>query len=185
MDVLLVYLVTLTAVSVATDLDDDNVLMVNVERFDGDMDICREGEVCADVFNFTRDHGDGTGRLESRFIQNCKCPPGTLPCGQTGTQLMFKETKTQSMVTCESAEDFDYCQGDEIAKEQHNLGYYVYYKINCLCPNNDNPRDFRNKMTTVKRWNEMSPEEREVAERNPRSRFFKCRDTTSRGHGLF
>ena len=72
------------------------ILNYNFQRFDGDMEICREGEVCADVFNFTRDHGDGTGRLESRFIQNCKCPPGTLPCGQTGTQLMFRETKTQS-----------------------------------------------------------------------------------------
>jgi len=67
---------------------------VYLQRFNGDLDICREGEVCADVFNFTRYNEDGTGRLESRFIQNCQCPSGE--CGQSGNQLMFKETQTQS-----------------------------------------------------------------------------------------
>lgn len=33
------------------------------------------------------------------------------------------------MTTCEPAEEFNVCGDDEIAKEQHNLGYYVYYKV--------------------------------------------------------
>ncbi|XP_045200104.2 uncharacterized protein LOC123554198 isoform X2 [Mercenaria mercenaria] len=184
MEIILPLMVIAIVGSDALDVDED-VNIVDVERFDGDMDLCREGEVCADIFNFTRDHGDGTGRLESRFLQNCICPAGTPQCQQSGPQLIFRETRTQSMVTCEPAEEFPVCQGDEIAKEQHNLGYYVYYKINCVCPNNDRPGDFRNKMTTVKRWNEMTPEEREVAERNPRSRFFKCRRPSPRGGGRF
>lgn len=164
---------------------DENVLVVKVERFDGDLDVCRESEVCADIFNFTRDHGDGTGRLESRFIQNCRCPPGTPPCGETGSQLIFKETRTQAMTTCEPAEAFGVCEEGQIAKEQHNLGYYVYYKINCVCPDNENPGGFRDKMTVVKRWNEMTPEERQIAQENPRSRFFKCRERGTHGLGLF
>lgn len=181
---IIVGIIATAVIVLGASLDvNDDVLVVNVQRFDGNQEVCREGEVCADVFNFTRDNGDGTGRLESRFIQNCRCPPGTPPCGETGTQLMFKETKTQSMVTCEPASEFPVCQGDEIAKVQHNLGYYVYYKINCVCPNNDNPGDFRNKMTEVKRWNEMNAEEREEATANPRSRYFKCRE--GRSHGFF
>lgn len=182
MDIVLGFL---APVFVLASLDvDDDVLVVNVQRFDGNLEICREGEVCADVFNFTRDHGDGTGRLESRFIQNCRCPPGTPTCGETGTQLMFKETRVQSMVTCEPASEFRVCEGDEIAKEQHNLGYYVYYKINCVCPNNENPGDFRSKMTEPKRLHEMNEEERARALENPRSRFFKCSGAGNR-YGFF
>ncbi|KAL4219857.1 hypothetical protein ACF0H5_020268 [Mactra antiquata] len=175
MELFLLFLTGLLSLASSLEVDDD-VLVVNVQRFDGDLEQCREQEVCADVFNFTRNHGDGTGRLESRFIQNCRCPPGTPPCGSTGYQLMFKETKTQSMVTCEMAEEFPVCESGEIAKEQHNLGYIVYYKINCVCPNNENPGNFRNKMTTVKRWYEMTETEREEAKNHPRSRYFKCRE---------
>lgn len=171
----IIALLVVVCVTAADSLKvDDQVLVVNVQRFEGNIEECREREVCADVFNFTRDHGDGTGNLESRFIQNCRCPPGTAPCGQTGSQLMFKETTKQSMITCEDATEFSVCEDGEIAKEQHNLGNYVYYKINCICANNGTPGDFRNKMTREKRWNEMTPDERLVAQENPRSRFYMC-----------
>lgn len=66
----------------------------------------------------------------------------------------------------------------------HNTALFCL-QINCICPNNDNPGSFREKMTVVKRWNEMTPEEREIAQENPRSRFFKCRDRNGRGRGIF
>jgi hypothetical protein len=88
---------------------------------------------------------------------------------------MFRETKTQSMVTCEEAEDFLVCEDGEIAKEQHNIPDGVFYQINCVCPNNDFPSNFYNKMTIKKSFREMTLNEEAVARSNPRSRFFRCR----------
>ncbi|KAH3807080.1 uncharacterized protein LOC127836285 isoform X1 [Dreissena polymorpha] len=155
----------------------NDVRVVHVVRFDGNLDVCREGEVCADVFNFTRLNEDGSGQLESRFIQNCQCPGA--PCLNRTSghpQLLFRETTKQSMLTCEEARMFDVCAPGQIAKEQHNIGDYVYYKINCVCPANENPGGFKDKMTEQKRYLEMTEIEKAYADMNPRSRFFKCRE---------
>lgn len=164
------------------DLDvNEDVLVVNVPRFKGNLPDCKRNQVCADVFNFTRNHGDGTGRLESRVIQNCKCP--IVPCGMNDDPLMFKETKTQSMMTCEEASQFKTCSEDDIAKVQI-FSDHTFFLIRCLCPNNENPQGFFKKMTVPARNLEgPTPEEQEMSDAFPPRppRYYRCRDSARFG----
>ncbi|XP_052782859.1 uncharacterized protein LOC128219077 [Mya arenaria] len=173
-------------VEVAMASQNDNVHVVLVER-PGITD-CKHREVCADIFNFTRIMEDGSGQLESRFLQNCDCPG--MPCvrGEQGRdleQLLFRETRKQSMLTCEAASQFSECSPGETAKEQHtdrDTGR-IYVQINCVCPNNEDPGSFRDKMTEQKRYYELTEEEQGWFTRDSSSRFYKCREAGARRFG--
>lgn len=113
-------------------------------------------------------------------IQLCICRHSQLPNKNRRHEKDMTVVSLTTKLTC----PFYLTNGKHSDILAHNTSFFSL-QINCICPNNDNPGSFREKMTVVKRWNEMTPEEREIAQENPRSRFFKCRDRNGRGRGIF